>query len=165
MSIMGRFACSRCGKCCQNFGPYLRVERELDEGQYYCHCSLTGEYFFARVIGGIKRDFMQKESVSENPYPCPFLCREDRGSYVCAIYPSRPAFCRDYRCSSMDIFEINGERRGRVGGRKSLISSDPELLALWQQEIGPLSELSDSSWRETVKVILERGGYRVVLYE
>jgi Fe-S-cluster containining protein len=165
MSIMVHFACSRCGKCCQNFGPYLRVERELDEGQYYCHCSLSGEYFFARVVGGIQRDFMEKSPVSESSYPCPFLCREDRGPYSCAIYPTRPVFCRNYRCSIMDILDANGERRGRVGGRKSLISSDPQLLSLWQQEIVPLSEMGDSSWRETAKVILEKKGYRVLQYE
>ncbi|MDD1679887.1 MAG: YkgJ family cysteine cluster protein [Methanomicrobiales archaeon] len=161
--IMARFACLRCGKCCQNFGPYLTVERELEEGHYYCHCSLSGEHFFARIIGKEMPAFVEKTFPGQAP--CPFLCREGSSLYTCAIYPTRPRFCREYQCSSMDILDGTGERRGRVGGRRSLISKDQDLVTLWQKEIQPLPEDSEIIWRETVKAILEKGGYRVIVYE
>jgi hypothetical protein len=160
---MAQFTCSRCGKCCQNFGPYLRIERELEKGYYYCRCSLNGEFFYARVTGEQEKDFM--ESHSNAQAPCPFLYQEGSGTFTCIIYPTRPTLCREYRCSSMDILDNLGMRRGKVGGRRSLISTDPELLTLWQKEVQAISEESDSSWREKVRELLERRGYSVVLYE
>jgi hypothetical protein len=158
------FTCSRCGKCCLNFGPYLRIERELEEGRYYCHCSLSGEYFFAR-LGGPEGEVPEKPSISESLHSCPFLRLENPGTYRCAIYATRPNFCRNYRCSVMDILDVRGKRRGRVGGRRSLMSSDPDLLTLWQKEIQSLSIESDMAWREHVTAILEGNDYQVVLFE
>jgi hypothetical protein len=158
---MAHFICSRCGKCCQNFGPYLHIERELEGGHYYCHCSLNGEYFYARITSGLEKNFMESPSTAQ----CPFLYQEGPGTFTCAIYPTRPTLCRGYRCSSMDILDSQGMRRGRVGGRRSLISTDPELLMFWQKEIQAVSEKGDSSWREKVRRILEMGGYSVVVYE
>jgi Fe-S-cluster containining protein len=164
MDVMATFTCSRCGRCCQNFGPYLRIERELDEGHYYCHCSLSNEHFFARVDRELERDFVARKPASEGAYPCPFLCQEDTGAYRCAIYPSRPGFCREYRCSNIDILDLHGKRLGRVGGKRSLVSKDPELMAVWQKEIQPLQE-QGASWNEKVKRTLQNRGYRVVVYE
>jgi Fe-S-cluster containining protein len=162
---MVSFTCTRCGKCCQHFGPYVSIERELEEGHYYCRCSLNGQYFFARVTGDHKKDFIEKNLISGSLPPCPFLCREDEGTYACAIYPSRPAPCREFRCSSMDILDARGNRRGRVGGRKSLISTDPELIEFWRKEVQSLFEENDSLWREKTRRILEEKGYQVMLYE
>ncbi len=159
------FTCSRCGRCCQNFGPYLCIERELEEGHYYCRCVLTGEYFFAREVAGAEKEISRNETASKGTNPCPFLCREPTGRYTCTIYPSRPAFCRGYRCTSMDIQDSMGRHLGKVGGRRSLISTDPSLSTLWREEIHPLSETDDPSWREKVRRILERNGYQVVLYD
>jgi Fe-S-cluster containining protein len=161
---MAKFTCSRCGKCCQNFGPYLSIERELEGGQYYCRCSLTGEYFFARVTGTTGKEFAVKATRPEQT-PCPFLSRDEGGIFTCVIYPTRPRLCREYRCSSMDILNERGERQGKVIGRRSLISKDQELISFWQKEIQPLQEKNDTIWRERAKSILEGRGYQVVLYE
>jgi Fe-S-cluster containining protein len=161
---MAGFACSRCGKCCQNFGSYLSIERELEEGHYYCRCSITGEYFYARMTRDIRQD-PGTTTPSRGQTTCPFLFQEENGTFSCAIYPNRPLVCREYRCSTLDVMDKRGVRQGKVGGRRSLISTDAELSALWAQEIQPLHGETDFVWREKVKEILEKRGYRVVLYE
>lgn len=45
------------------------------------------------------------------------------------------------------------------------MSSDPDLLTLWQKEIQSLSIESDMAWREHVTAILEGNDYQVVLFE
>lgn len=159
---MVEFTCSRCGKCCQNLGRYITIERQLDKGYFYCHCSLNGEYFFARVTG--EEEYIQRESNPERG-SCPFLHQEGEGRYLCLIYPSRSRICREFRCSSLDIFDARGSRQGRVGGRRSLLSRDPELLALWEKEIRTLQNENDHHWHKAVKILLEDKGYRVVIYE
>ncbi|MDD1675813.1 MAG: YkgJ family cysteine cluster protein [Methanomicrobiales archaeon] len=158
---MALFVCSRCGKCCQNLGRYIRVERELEEGNYYCQCTLTREYFYARTAG-------EKSGIEENAppdqFPCPFLIREDEGRFACRIYPSRPSFCRDYRCSNMDILDSHGEVRGKVGGKRSLITRDPNLASIWDEKIRPIRG-ENSGWGREVQLLLEKEGYKVILYE
>ena len=159
---MVTFECSRCGKCCQNFGQYLTIARELDKSRYYCRLSLTGEYFFAQVTSDI--DFKRTAS-SRDPTWCPFLLRKSEGKFLCSIHPTRPSFCREYRCSHLDILDAEGERRGRVSGKRSLVSKDLNLVAFWQKEIEPLLIENDLAWKKIVRTLLEHEGYQVIVYE
>lgn len=159
---MVRFECSRCGRCCLNFGRYIIIERQLEGRRFSCHSRLSGEHFIAQLIESRGKD----TSGGERTYSCPFLMKEvTTERYLCAIYPTRPGFCREFICSHMDIFNARGERIGRVGGKKSLLSKDPMLLAFWDREIVPLTKNDDPSWLSKAQNILENAGYRAVQYE
>jgi hypothetical protein len=125
---------------------------------------VTGEYFVATVAGEYGTLFA--DSSKGDPSACPFLRRDSEGGHsICAIYPTRPSFCRAFRCSHADILDFKGIKIGKVGGKRSLLSRDPALIALWEQQVVPLRETDDLRWKEQVKFLLEREGYRVILYE
>ena len=48
-SIMARFECNRCGKCCRNFGKFMNIERQLTVYGYYCWYGIRNELFPALV--------------------------------------------------------------------------------------------------------------------
>ncbi|MDD1672115.1 MAG: YkgJ family cysteine cluster protein [Methanomicrobiales archaeon] len=159
---MARFECSRCGRCCMNFGHYIIIEGQLEGGRFSCYSRLSGEHFVAQLMESRRNG----TSGRGRTYPCPFLKNEPRSErYLCAIYPTRPNFCREFRCSHMDIFNSAGERVGRVGGKKSLLSKDRPLLTFWDREISPLATDDDQTWLPRAQSMLENAGYRVVRYE
>ncbi len=47
---MARFECSRCGRCCLNFGRYIIIERQFEGGRFSCHSRLSGEHFVAQLV-------------------------------------------------------------------------------------------------------------------
>ena len=109
---------------------------------------------------------------------CPFL-RQDKGGegFACAIYPTRPQVCREFRCYRMLIYDgASGEERGKVVGSYDLQTRDDALALLWKEKIaglphpaprqnaGPGTSLSgnadDRAWVDSVLSILAAHGYR-----
>ncbi|MDD1673552.1 MAG: YkgJ family cysteine cluster protein [Methanomicrobiales archaeon] len=140
----------------------MTIARELDKGRYYCRLSITGEYFFAQVTRD--RDFKITASSRDLSW-CPFLLQESEGKFLCSIHPTRPSFCREYRCSQLDILDAEGERRGRVSGKRSLVTKDLNLIAIWKKKIEPLLIENDLAWKKIVRTLLEQEGYQVIVFE
>ena len=42
---MTKFVCDGCGKCCTGYGSFIRIERQLNDRDYYCSYSLSGDLF------------------------------------------------------------------------------------------------------------------------
>lgn len=161
---MVRFECSQCGKCCRNIGSNITIERTFDDRRFYCKFRLTGEFFVASLAGEYAALFA--DCTKEVPSGCPFLrMGAERGSFLCTIYPTRPSFCRSFRCSLATIMDSEGNKIGNIGGRRSLLSRDPALLALWEKQVIPLREPDDLRWKGRMKSLLEQEGYLVILYE
>ncbi|MFY9982201.1 MAG: YkgJ family cysteine cluster protein, partial [Methanoregula sp.] len=94
-----------------------------------------------------------------------FLRRNPAGpGFVCAIYPTRPRLCREFRCYHMVIFNARGEPAGRMVGRADIRTADPVLARIWNDEVKPLpsptTPRSDPAWLERVCAILTAHGYR-----
>jgi len=167
---MVSFVCDGCGKCCISLGAYIRIERQLAARDYYCRNGITGEVFpvhvqpeFADVID---EEFTsgQREAAG-SPKGCIFMRKNPEGpGTVCAIYPTRPQICREFRCYHMVIFDSRGEIAGRMVGRADIQTSDSVLARIWKDEVKPLpcpaSPRSDPAWLERVLAILAFHGYR-----
>ena len=149
-----------------SFGHFVTIERQLTDQDFYCRYGLTNEIFpvhvlaeFADEIGvrylepGGRDKGMEQEG-------CIFKCRDPQGrGYTCAIYPTRPKICRDFRCYRMLIYhKESGELRGKVIGAAELMTRDETLIGIWGKEIKTLSLPSDS-WIKNVIVILAANGY------
>jgi hypothetical protein len=61
----------------------------------------------------------------------------------------------------MRIYDGDGNERGHVGGRRSLLTGDDALATLWDTGEGR----DDAAWREGVDRILTGAGYRVEWYD
>ena len=61
----------------------------------------------------------------------------------------------------MRVFDRDGSECGHVGGRRSLLTDDPALQALWDQGDGE----DDTPWRERIGAALAGAGYRVEWYD
>lgn len=161
---MPSFECSRCGRCCMSLGGVIRIERTLSDADFYCRLLVTQELFLAHVDSAYRDLFQEREGKQAHPGWCPFL-RKGNEKYVCTIYQTRPALCREFKCYSMQILHADGELAGRVGGRRSLLSADAALNRIWDEHIAPLKGGSDRDWLLRVKGLLEREGYTVRIFE
>jgi Fe-S-cluster containining protein len=160
---MGKFRCTRCGKCCRSLGPHIKVERRITEQDLYCRCMVTGDLFLAHIGG----DFLPRQRIRDRkPHPreCPFLLLDSESRYICSIYETRPQICRSFICYSMLIFDRNNEQVGKVKGRRSLESTDLELVTLWE-DIRRLAPGNESAWRREALGVLDRHGYRGECFE
>jgi len=164
---MEPFVCDHCGKCCASLGAYIKVERQLSEQDYYCKNMITGEVFPVHVTPGfaeeIDEDITSGSAVSRPG--CIFLRRNPGGpGQVCAIYPTRPRICREFRCYHMVIFNNMGESMGRMVGRADIQTADPVLARIWNEQVKSLpctaTPGSDPGWMEQVLKILATHGYR-----
>ena len=113
--------------------------------------------------GEIDEDFTSGTAGSRQG--CIFLRRNPAGpGFVCAIYPTRPRLCREFRCYHMVIFNARGEPAGRMVGRADIRTADPVLARIWNDEVKPLpsptTPRSDPAWLERVCAILTAHGYR-----
>ena len=143
---MARFECTRCGKCCRSFGGFIRIERKLTDRDYYCRYGITHELFFVHVqpefAQEISDEFSKKGETKADPAHrgCIFMRKNPAGeNFACAIYPTRPSICREFRCYRMLIHHIpTGELRGKVIGTSDLRTEDEILAAIWREKISPL---------------------------
>jgi Fe-S-cluster containining protein len=181
---MVTFVCNGCGKCCTNLGAYIKIERQLTEQDYYCRNGINGEVFPVHVqpefVDEIDDEFTSgKWGTSGSRTWCIFMRKNPEGpGTVCAIYPTRPQICREFRCYHLVIFDSHGDVAGRMVGRADIQTADPVLAWIWSDEVKPLvvaaasrkpadpppslitSPCSDPVWMQKVSAILASHGYR-----
>ncbi|HXW98413.1 MAG TPA: YkgJ family cysteine cluster protein [Methanomicrobiales archaeon] len=160
------FACSQCGKCCMNFGELIRVERELGDTDFYCRFLITNEVFRAHVMPEWREAFADTAEVDAHPAWCRFLRRSPDGSgFVCTVHDSNASICREFRCCLMRIYDGTGKQLGKVGGNRSLISDDEELLGFFRGNVRDIGASSLKEWLQKAGKALAGAGYRVVVYD
>ena len=163
---MPSFACTRCGKCCMNFGELIRVERELSDIEYYCRFLITNEVFRARVMPEWREAFSDTAEVDAHPAWCRFLRRFPDGSgFVCTIHDSNAPICREFRCCLMRIYDRTGRQVGKVGGNRSLISEDEDLGRFFREQVMVIEGPSMKDWLAKAGKALSSAGYQVVIYD
>jgi uncharacterized protein len=162
---MPEFQCTRCGKCCMHFGRYVTIERCLSPGDFFCRFQITGDLFRARLEPACRALFAEKGDAAAHPEWCTFLRKDPAGKgFICTIHATRPTYCQCFRCYTLKIFSPGGNEVGKVGGNRALLSTDADLLACWGEKIAPLAERDDGRWREHVRDMLAKEGYRVEIY-
>ena len=143
---MARFECNWCGKCCASFGEFIKIERQLTDRDYYCRYGITNEIFpvhvqpeFAEEIEEAFTESNPKETGTARK-SCIFMRKNPEGKgFACAIYPTRPTICREFRCYRMLIHHpSSGEIRGKVIGINELRTQDQDLVAIWDEKIAPM---------------------------
>jgi uncharacterized protein len=163
---MAKFECSWCGKCCASFGQFIKIERQLNDWDYYCRYSISGDVFPVHVLPEYAGDFADEFEESgdrrgKTGDKCIFMRKNQDGKgFACIIYPTRPQICREFRCYRMLIHHREGHQCGRIIGRNELKSNDEELVRIWNDLIIPLPHHDDSCWEREVIVLLSQHGYR-----
>jgi Fe-S-cluster containining protein len=143
---MAKFDCNWCGKCCQSFGEFIRIERQLTERDYYCRYGITNELFLVHVqpefADEISDDFADQDGGEKGQARkgCIFMRKNPEGKgFACVIYPTRPSICREFQCYRMLIHHApTGELRGKVIGINELKTQDEILAAIWKEKIAHL---------------------------
>ncbi len=131
----------------------------MSSSDHYIRLGITREIIPVRVHPDYARIFRDTRPETADPSWCPFLRKQDTGEFVCTIYPSRPKICRDFICSSVRILDREGGEAGRIQGRRSLKSDDPDLVRVWKEYIEPIQEADDRAWQEKMKGELKKAGY------
>jgi Fe-S-cluster containining protein len=143
---MAKFECNWCGKCCESFGEFIKIERQLNDRDYYCRYGITDEIFPVHVqpefADEIEEDFIDSDPKGAGAARkgCIFSRKNPEGKgFACAIYPTRPGICREFKCYRMLIHHpATGEMRGKVIGINELRTRDEILSALWKEKIASL---------------------------
>jgi Fe-S-cluster containining protein len=163
---MPSFACTRCGKCCMNFGELIRIERELSDIESSCRFLITNEVFRARIMPEWREVFSHTTESDANPSWCRFLRRSPDGpGFVCTIHDSNASICREFRCCVMRIYDSTGKQIGKVGGNRSLISEDEDLRGIFREQVAGIESSSMRDWLGKAGKALSSAGYRVVIYD
>jgi Fe-S-cluster containining protein len=141
---MAKFDCNWCAKCCQSFGEFIRIERQLTGKDYYCRYGITNELFLVHVepefADEIADDFEETGGKDPDRKGCFFSRKNPAGKgFACAIYATRPSICKDFECYRMLIHHpASGETRGRIIGINELKSRDEALILIWSEKIAHL---------------------------
>jgi uncharacterized protein len=163
---MAVFECTRCGRCCMNFGELIRIEREVSDIEFYCRFLVTNELFRARVMPEWREVFADTAEVDAQPAWCRFLRRSPGGpGYICTIHDSNASICRDYRCCFMRIYDRSGTQIGKIGGNRSLLTEDDDLKQVFRERVMDLPAGSMKEWLDKAARVLSSAGYRVVVYD
>jgi Fe-S-cluster containining protein len=164
---MAPFICDRCGKCCVSLGQSITIERQLNERDYYCRSKIDHAIFLAHVDEEFREEIADEFlAAGSSPgdtgkNPCRFLRRSPSGTrYCCAIYATRPKVCQDFLCYHMLIRTRDGAICGRVIGKTTLRTEDPELEQIWNVEVNPVPFTNALEWIKQVTAILAGHGYR-----
>lgn len=163
---MAAFACDRCGKCCVSLGPLITIERQLNDRDYYCRCKIDNALFLAHVDPVFREEiadeFAAEDGADSGPKKktCRFLRQNRQGDgTTCAIYPSRPRVCRDFRCYRMLVCNREGSICGRVIGKNTLRTQDSALEKLWNGQVAAIPYADSAAWTKNVAGILAEHGY------
>ncbi|NLX48843.1 MAG: YkgJ family cysteine cluster protein [Methanospirillum sp.] len=148
------FVCTSCGRCCSSLGRSISIVRRVTGRHFDCQEAVRHESFRAEIADEYRGSVPSGEA-------CPFLVRTALDEAICACYQTRPRLCREYRCASMRVFDSGGVERGHVGGRRSLLSDDPILVALWDSGDGE----NDATWRKRMDAAITAVGYRADWYD
>ena len=163
---MAVFECEQCGKCCVSLGPLITIERQLNDRDYYCRCKIDNAIFPVHVdpayreeiadefaAAGLDRNSMDKK-------PCTFQRKNpDDDGTTCAIYTSRPAVCRDFRCYRTLIRNKEGAILGRVIGKNTIRTEDAALKKLWDEQAAAIPYGNPAVWIKNVAGILAEHGF------
>jgi len=145
---MALFTCTRCGKCCMSLGRHIRIERSISPVQHYVRDAISGEVTLVSIHPHNRARF--SEEAPEGG--CPFLRMDGDATFTCTIYGMRPRTCREFRCRTMVIRGPDGQEAGYVKGRRTLVTTDPVLEALWQ-------EIPPDAGDAVIAGVLGRHGY------
>ncbi|MEM2124480.1 MAG: YkgJ family cysteine cluster protein [Methanolinea sp.] len=103
--------CARCGLCCRVFGPKIAPSPEdlhawiaagrTDILRHFSACRPDGSWvpctdLDPTEIGDLAAVELRDPDTGGYPAACPFLRREKRSLYACAIHAERPEMCRSY---------------------------------------------------------------------
>lgn len=139
---MAKFDCNWCGKCCTSFGEFIRIERQVTDRDYFCRYGITNELFQVHVQPEFSDEISEEfeecgGSGGSGQKGCIFSRKNPEGrGFACAIYPTRPNICREFRCYRMLIHHhASGETRGKVIGINELRTHDEILDAIWREKI------------------------------
>jgi hypothetical protein len=158
---MVAFSCNSCGKCCESFGAFIKIERQLTSRDYYCRYGIKNELFLAHIEGDYADSPPPTSTDGEPVKGCPFLRKNNSGiGTACAIYATRPLICREFRCYRMLIYNRDGHQCGRIIGRSDLKTTDELLEKLWNEQITSLPHTDDARWEKAVIAALAAHGYR-----
>jgi uncharacterized protein len=158
---MAVFVCTKCGNCCRAIGRQIEIERRLGPKDCYCRFLLTGERSLVHLEPGFSLPDEDEPAETGN---CPFL-QDGTGGTICMIYATRPRWCREFQCIAMQIADRQGEPIGKVSGRRSLSTANPDLQVCWEQQVKPLISPDDRAWMQQTAAILRRAGYQVRVYD
>ncbi len=164
---MAPFTCNRCGKCCVSLGQSITIERQLNDRDYYCRSAIDNTIFLVHVDEKFREEIAD-EFLAAGPHPnygekkpCPFLRSGPPGAgSSCAIYTTRPDICRNFRCYRMLIRNQVGAVCGKVIGKNTLRTEDPNLEKLWNVLVIPIPFGNSFEWTKQVTAILADHGYR-----
>jgi uncharacterized protein len=168
---MAKFTCDSCGRCCSSFGALIKIERQLNDRDYYCRYGVTNEVFPVRVDAAFTDEIDGRFSAVPDvtsgtaQRSCPFLCRRPDGEgLACAIYATRPPVCREFRCYRMLVYDKTRHLAGRVIGGGEISTDDPLLARFWKEECAAIPHAhppggNDPAWVQKVTVILATHGY------
>jgi uncharacterized protein len=140
---MAKFECNLCGKCCQSFGEFIKIERQVNDRDYFCRYGITNELFQVHVLPEFAEEIdeeftdLDEKNTGTSHKGCIFLRKNPEGKgFVCAVYPTRPSVCKEFLCYRMLIHHLpSGELRGRVIGINELKTQDEILAAIWMEKI------------------------------
>jgi uncharacterized protein len=159
-----KFTCNRCGACCISLGRTIRIERKSGPRDYYCRDAISGNLALVHIDAPYAPVFKENSGGSEEGgRRCPFLVMMPEG-YACAVYQTRPLVCREFQCCRMRIFTQDGQIAGKVKGRRSLSTDNPDLRNTWDTKVAPLQVDNDGRWDVLVREILKKAGFIVELY-
>jgi uncharacterized protein len=169
---MAKFTCDSCGKCCSSFGAFIKIERQLNDRDYYCRYGISNELYPVRVDAAFADEIDGRFSAAPGTpaggrdRSCPFLCRrEDGNGSACACYATRPPVCREFRCYRVVISDGAGHPVGKVIGAGGISTADGALARLWKEQIASIPHVhppggNDPAWVQRVTSILAAHGYR-----
>ena len=139
---MAKFDCNWCGKCCQSFGEFIRIERQVTGRDYFCRYGITDELFQVHVQPEFADEIEEEFDEFGGKLPadhkgCTFMRRNPDGKgFACAVYPTRPTICREFLCYRMLIHHpLTGEVRGKVIGINELRTHDEILTSIWNEKV------------------------------
>jgi Fe-S-cluster containining protein len=88
-TIISSERCKKCAQCCKNF-PYVKLAKnEIDSLERAT--ALPFDEFTYQKDKALEEYFLQFKENGD----CFFLS-EENGSYLCAVYETRPRICRNY---------------------------------------------------------------------
>jgi len=145
-------------------GRHVRITGMIGQNRYAVQHAISGEICYSTVAPRFRSEIQKGEDEGW----CPFLCEMDEDGcrkYYCAIYDSAPKFCRDFKCCTARIKDMNGAEKGRIQGRRTLLTDDESLREMWDShnEINDISD--DEKWVEMLDKLLKSHGYFLERYD
>lgn len=143
----------------------MSLAASLSPRSHYLRVGVTGEILPVTVPPDCADLFAKRDPEHYDPSWCPFLRRVEEGTFLCTIYPARPGICRQFRCFTLSVTDASGKVVGRVVGRKTLESTDPALIHVWNEQVKGIQDSDLVVWREKAEKILKDAGFGVRSWE